>query len=342
MRTVSYEYIFNKLVRALPAALLCGVIGATALCGYKYAKSDNHDYTSKTYTFYVDYLEVPSEISNTSFVVEMTADIAMSFNSTWQRDQFLTQLEGTKWEGKYSNQDLNNFWDSAEGLQSFDIFIDSGDSELNDYLGELITGYYDGIDTYMGYPVHVEGKDVSDTYSRPGNFSSGTVRSFFKKREAVIGFGLGFVFLMGVVFVIARLNSTVKGKNDLKMNTNLNVLTMNTVKNESEDKVLSNLIRAKANGRKIALLNMGLSSEEFKSIKERLTKGSSDNVIAVDDISRSDFDFTSDNLVLLVAKEEKTSYRLLEKAVEMFNGLNNNIDSCILVGHTKRFYEIEC
>lgn len=342
MKTVSYEYIFNKIIKSLPIAFLSGMIGAIALCGYVYLKNDQPENVAKTYTFFVEYPEVPSEISNTSFIVGMTTDLGLSYNSTWQRDCFLDQLEGTKWEGRYSNQDLNNFWDCATGLQSFDIFIDSGDSELDEYLGVLITDYYESIDMYMGYPVHINGKDVSNTYEHPENYNPSNERNFFKRRECVIGFGIGFVLYMGVVFVIARLNSTVKGKHDLKMNTNLNILTMNEVKNEAEDKVLSNIIRTKANGRKIALLNMGLSAEEFRNIKERLFKGSSDKVVAIEDISRSEFDFASDNLVLLLAKEEKTKYSLMDKAVELFNGLNNNIDSCILVGHTKKFYEIEC
>ena len=65
-------------------------------------------------------------------------------------------------------------------------------------------------------------------------------------------------------------------------------------------------------------------------------------MVAVEDITRSKFDFSSDALVLLIAKEETTKYKTLDKVVDLFHGLSNNIDSCILVGHTKKFYEIEC
>ena len=321
MSNVSYKYIINRLIKYFWVCLLVGAL-TSAVFAFK-SRQDKPLY-SNYYANKVTIHEYPDDVEiPTSYTANVISSLSNSLNSTWNRAAIVDNLGSTQWEGKYTATDIKSFITVISGTDTFDFKIETDEKELTDYISGLCVDYFGGIKEYQSVPVTISTMLVE---------SQETTNSSFMKSLAE-GFIIGFFIVAFIVVVVARLNNTVKGKEDLKVNTDLLVI-------KSNDDNIKNYFVSESPNKRIVFIPVGLSEDVAQTVK---AQHMDDNCVVVTlDKLPENKELLQDSKVVLMVEELKTNYNQLKQVHEVLGFLNTQVNQCVLFPAKHSRFEIEC
>ena len=266
-----------------------------------------------------------------------TSYIGSDINSTYVRQGLLDHLEKKGYED-LSIYNIGDLISVTTTSTSFDIIIKTDNKELTSEISKYVHNYYCNMRSFCGIPVSitervvyadaiVEGDRLVPEEELIGREQANN--SVFGR--CVMGFLVGFILVECVAVLLARNNNTIKNADDLRENTNLEII-YNYKADNCDVKNISTIIHSHITEdvTRVIFVPIGNCSRAVETVVDQLN-----------DLDVVKYEIASDykdlqNIkdagnIIVAVKKETTDFNELKNAAELLNALDINNLGCVLL-----------
>lgn len=326
---VSYKYIANKLLKTSYMGLICAIL-AGVLCMTLEIGGTNAQYVIN-YACKVNIKEYPESVNDPAdFSVTLVQNISASIVSRYNAKLFLDKMNDKGVGSDFTNESLSKAISVTAGADSFTYTVTTAKQEETEYLNRLILEYLRDISDFQNTKIIIIPVLISE------GMNAGTSGG----KRFVMGGSFGFGVWLIVAAMLFRFNNTVKGREDLSNNTDLEVI------GAKADDMLAQKIKALAAVREndIVVLNVGRYSDAGKEEKAKIQSLLSEEdgrirFADADELTKNMSDYKDCEIVLLM-EEEKVAYPELKELSTLLKVLNKDVNYAILLPAVRSKVEV--